>query len=283
LTAVQTHTLIFSGTVGASASTASIKSGVIVSLSGVASIPELVAEAYIYAATYILEVTIDGVGSLSDSLLKRSEYMAVEDIWNVGLSQLGVGLVDGQVDGSAQAALIDKIWDNFRQQFISDHAWNGCKTTEVLVPLADSNFKDTSRWAYVYTLPSDYIRALTLNGYPNQPKSSESVAWEIEIVANDSGTKSRCLVTNQSSAKLEYVFDVGDANIELLSPAMSHAAGLGLASFVGANFGKSASELALIEQKYREALLKAKGIDGQESSGKYFSPTELVDVRYRGG
>jgi len=252
---------------------------------------------YISAATHILSVTIDGIGDLDRStnrggvlsqrrnlFLKRSEYMAVEDIWNIGLTQLGVGQVTGQVDGTAQAKLIDAVWDDFRQQFISDHAWNGCKTTAVLTALVDSDFQDSTRWSNVFSLPSDYIRALALNGHPNQPKSSEEVQWEIEIVANTAATpvKTRCLVTNQATAKLEYVFDVGDAYIHLLSPAMRHAAGLGLAAFVGANFGKSASEIALIEQKYREALLKAKGIDGQESSGRYFSSTALVDVRYRG-
>jgi hypothetical protein len=252
---------------------------------------------YISAATHILSVTIDGIGDLDRStnrggvlsqrrnlFLKRSEYMAVEDIWNIGLTQLGVGQVSGQVDGTAQAKLIDAVWDDFRQQFISDHAWNGCKTTAVLTALVDSDFQDSTRWSNVFSLPSDYIRALALNGHPNQPKSSEEVPWEIEIVANTDAipVKTRCLVTNQATAKLEYVFDVGDDYIHLLSPAMRHAAGLGLAAFVGANFGKSASEIALIEQKYREALLKAKGIDGQESSGRYFSSTALVDVRYRG-
>jgi len=250
---------------------------------------------YISAATHILSVTIDGIGDLDRStnrggvlsqrrnlFLKRSEYMAVKDIWNIGLTQLGVGQVSGQVDGTAQAALIDAVWDDFRQQFISDHAWNGCKTTAVLTALVNSDFQDSTRWSNVFSLPSDYIRALALNGHPNQPKSSEEVQWEIEIVANTSDVKTRCLVTNQASAKLEYVFDVGDDYIHLLSPAMRHAAGLGLAAFVGANFGKSASEIQIIEQKYREALLKAKGIDGQESSGRYFSSTALVDVRYRG-
>ena len=112
-------------------------------------------------------------------------------------------------------------------------------------------------------------------------QSERNVMWEIELVANESGTKSGCIVSNQNTAKLEYVFDVGEANIDLLSAAMKHAMGMGLAAFVAPNFGKNASEVALIEQKYREALLKAKGVDGQESSGKYFSPTELADVRYR--
>lgn len=207
--------------------------------------------------------------------------MAIEEIWNTGLTQLGVGRVDSATDdNSAQAALLRAVWPNFRKQFISDHAWNGCKTTAQLTALPDSDFKDTTRWSNIFSLPSDYIRALTVNGHRNQPDNSESVMWEIEVVANTSGTKSRCLCTNQSTAKLEYVFDVGDS-VDLLAPAMKHAMGLAFGAFVAPNFGKSANEIALLEQKVKENLLKARGIDGQENSARYFSPSELVESRYR--
>jgi hypothetical protein len=240
-------------------------------------------ESYVASATYLISVTIDGVGDLTHNLLKRSEIVSVEEIWNTGLTQLGVGLVtSADNDVTAQANLLRTVWPNFRKQFISDHAWNGCKTTAALTALPDSDFKDTTRWGNVFSLPSDYIRALTLNGHPNQPAGSEHTMWEIEIVSNVSGTKSRCIVTNQQTAKLEYVFDVGDANTDLISPALKHAMGMGLAAFIAPNFGKSANEVSLIENKYKEALLKARGIDGQESSGKFFGPTELVESRYRG-
>ena len=62
---------------------------------------------------------------------------------------------------------------------------------------------------------------------------------------------------------------------------MKHAMGLALAAFVAPNFGKSANEIAILEGKVKENLLKARGIDGQENSARYFSPTELVESRYR--
>ena len=165
---------------------------------------------------------------------------------------------------------------------MSDHAWNGCKTTAALTKLANSDFKDTKRWGNVFSLPSDYLRALTVNGHPNQAGNAERVMWEIEIVSDTAGAKSRCICTNQSTAKLEYVFDPGDANIgTFLAPAMKHALGLAFAAFVAPNFGKNANEITMIEQKAREAILKARGIDGQESSGIFFGPSELVESRYR--
>ena len=69
--------------------------------------------------------------------------------------------------------------------------------------------------------------------------------------------------------------------MDLLAPAMKHAMGLAFGAFVAPNFGKSANEIALLEQKVKENLLKARGIDGQENSARYFSPSELVESRYR--
>tara|TARA_Y100000004_G_scaffold30825_1_gene32160 strand:+ start:2670 stop:3452 length:783 start_codon:yes stop_codon:yes gene_type:complete len=258
-----------------------LQSGVIIDLDDQSSFTVTASTANIQAATHIIEVVIDGVGDITENLLTRSQIVAVEEIWNTGLTQLGVGRVDSAAnDTSSQAALLRAVWPNFRKQFISDHAWNGCKTTAALTALPNSDFKDTTRWANVFSLPSDYIRALTLNGHRNQPDNSESVMWEIEVVANTSGTKSRCLCTNQSTAKLEYVFDVGDS-VDFLAPAMKHAMGLAFGAFVAPNFGKSANEIALLEQKVKENLLKARGIDGQENSARYFSPSELVESRYR--
>jgi len=260
-----------------------VQAKVVISLQGTGTVSDPTDVSRIESATYLISVTIDGVGDLTHNLLKRSEIMSLEEIWNTGLTQLGVGTVDSAVsDQTAQAILLRKVWDNFRKQFVSDHAWNGCKTTAALTALANSDFKDTTRWGNVFSLPSDYLRALTVNGHPNQAGNAERVMWEIEIVSDSAGAKSRCICTNQSTVKLEYVFDPGDANIgTFLAPAMKHALGLAFAAFVAPNFGKSADDITLIEQKAREALLKARGIDGQESSGIFFGPSELVESRYR--
>ena len=284
LTAVQTHDLAHAGSVESLTFEAILFSNPLHSLahSGFFVVYRQYNAIYAKRQTSI-SVTIDGVGDLAHNLLKRSEIMSLEEIWNTGLTQLGVGTVDSAVsDQTGQAILLRKVWDNFRKQFVSDHAWNGCKTTAALTKLANSDFKDTKRWGNVFSLPSDYLRALTVNGHPNQAGNAERVMWEIEIVSDTAGAKSRCICTNQSTAKLEYVFDPGDANIgTFLAPAMKHALGLAFAAFVAPNFGKNANEITMIEQKAREAILKARGIDGQESSGIFFGPSELVESRYR--
>ena len=115
-----------------------------------------------------------------------------------------------------------------------------------------------------------------------QPNNSMGQnAWEIEIVSNGSEppTLKRCLLSNENSVSLEYIMDIGNDNISLLSPLVTHACGLALAAHVATNFGKNPSEQQQLNQKAQDALLAAKGVDGQESSPRMFSTTSLLDVR----
>jgi hypothetical protein len=114
-----------------------------------------------------------------------------------------------------------------------------------------------------------------------QPNGSRGQnQWEIEVVSDgeSSPTLKRCLLSNEGTISLEYVMDIGD-NIGLLSPLIAHAMGLALAAFVATNFGKPPTEQAFIGQRAADALLAAKGVDGQESSPRMFSSTSLLDVR----
>jgi hypothetical protein len=89
------------------------------------------------------------------------------------------------------------------------------------------------------------------------------------------------LCTEESTARIEYVFDVRN-NIDLLGPLTQHAMGLSLAAFVATNFGKSASEIAQLEAQAKEAVTAAKGVDGQEGTPQMFGDTSLLRVRSLG-
>ena len=238
-------------------------------------------------STFEGEVIIDGIASLSAPLLTEGEVVTVVQIWNVALVELGVGTVGTTSDGSAQAILLNTVWDGgFRAQFLADHAWNGAKRTIGLTTFKDSSGDAVSpsgtRWSNAYDLPEDYLRALTINGLPMQPNGSRGQnQWEIEVVSDgeSSPTLKRCLLSNEGTISLEYVMDLGDVNIGLLSPLVAHAMGLALAAFVATNFGKPPTEQAFIGQRAADALLAAKGVDGQESSPRMFSSTSLLDVR----
>jgi len=230
--------------------------------------------------------TIDGIGSISAPLLTEGEAVTVVQIWNVALVELGVGTIGTTSDGSSQAILLNTVWEGgFRAQFLADHAWNGAKRTIDLETFNDSAGDAVApsgpRWAKAYNLPDDYLRALTINGLPMQPNGGMGQnQWEIEVVSDGATPPilKRCLLSNSGTISLEYVMDIG-ADIYLLSPLVAHAMGLALAAHVATNFGKPPTEQAYIAQRAADALLAAKGVDGQESSPRMFSSTSLLDVR----
>ena len=232
------------------------------------------------------EADIDGVGTIGAPLLQGADIVTITEIWNVALVELGITTVT-EVDSSPQAQLLSNVWNGgFRQQFLADHAFHGAKTTRSLSLFLDSSGDPVkpsgNRWSNAYELPTDYIRALTINGLAMQPNNSMGQnAWEIEIVSNGSEppTLKRCLLSNENSVSLEYIMDIGNDNISLLSPLVAHACGLALAAHVATNFGKNPSEQQQLNQKAQDALLAAKGVDGQESSPRMFSTTSLLDVR----
>jgi hypothetical protein len=229
---------------------------------------------------------IDGIGSISAPLLNEGEAVTVVQIWNVALVELGVGTIGTTSDGSSQAILLNTVWEGgFRAQFLADHAWNGAKRTIDLETFNDSAGDAVApsgpRWAKAYNLPTDYLRALTINGLPMQPNGGMGQnQWEIEVVSDGATPPilKRCLLSNEGTISLEYVMDIG-ADIGLLSPLVAHAMGLALAAHVATNFGKPPTEQAYIAQRAADALLAAKGVDGQESSPRMFSSTSLLDVR----
>ena len=234
----------------------------------------------------ITEADIDGVATIDGPLIRGADVVTITEIWNVALVELGISTVT-EVDTSPQAQLLSTVWNGgFRQQFLADHAFHGAKTTKELSLYKDSSGNaispSGSRWNSAYELPSDYIRALTINGLAMQPNSSMGKnAWEIEIVSDGATVPvlKRCLLSNEGSISLEYIMDIGNDNISLISPLVAHACGLSLAAHVATNFGKNPNEQAQLNQKAADALLAAKGVDGQESSPRYFSTTSLLDVR----
>lgn len=237
------------------------------------------------------EITLFGLGGLDLTLLTKDQAMSVLNIWNTALTSLGVTTIKAVDEGSPQQVLLTNVFPLFKQQFLADHVWNGAKKTKKLSSLTDNAgavVTPVSRWSYAYVLPTDAVRIWRLNGLENQPNYVGGFAnnlWEIESVVSDEGTANeattRCLCTDEGTATVEYVFDVPDANVgTLLSPLVKHAMGKALAVYVAQNFGKNSTEIAQLEALAKEAVLAAKGVDGQEGTPQIMSNTSLLGVRY---
>ena len=237
------------------------------------------------------EITLFGLGGLDFTLLTEDQAMSVLNVWNTALTSLGITTIKSTDEGSPQQVLLSNVFPLFKQQFLADHVWNGAKKTKQLSALTDNAgavVAPVSRWTHAYLMPTDAIRIWRLNGLENQPNYVGGMAinlWEVESIVTDEGTENedtrRCLCTNEGIAKVEYVFDVPDGKIgSLLSPLVKHAMGRSLAVYVAQNFGKNSTEIAQFEALAKEAVLSAKGVDGQEGTPQIMSNTSLLGVRY---
>ncbi|MEO2123382.1 MAG: hypothetical protein ABGY10_08660, partial [bacterium] len=233
-----------------------------------------------------LEVVIPGIATIVPGLLKEVQALAVLDIWNTALNTLGIATVADTVGSSPQQTLLTRVFPLFKKQFLTDHVWNGAKKTVDLVALTTTTTENAvlNRWDYAYQLPDDILRVWRLNGLENRPNhiggnpNIHTNIWEIEILTV-SGTKYRAFLTNQKEARIEYVFDVEDADISLLGSLTQHAMGMALAVYVATNFGKSANEIGQLDLMAKEAITAAKGVDGQEGTPQILGYTSLLGVR----
>lgn len=236
-----------------------------------------------------IEVVISGFAGVVSELLTEVDALAVIDVWNTALNTLGISTLT-EVEGSTpQQKLLSNVFPLFRQQFLSDHMWNGAKKTAKLIKLTTTETENPAlgRWDYAWELPDKALRIWRLNGLENRPKHIGGNAnidinrWEIEIITISSKNY-RALLTNESEATIEYIADINDAGVALLGPSTQHAMGMALAVYVATNFGKSASEIAQLDAMAKEAITAAKGIDGQEGTPQMFGNTSLLGVRYIG-
>lgn len=195
------------------------------------------------------------------------EYLSLLNIWNMAFTQLGVPTIDATTDTVSQAVIATNNWDLFKEQFLGDHAWNGAKKTVELSKFLNNDTTEVTpaaRWSYAFELPSDYVRALRINGKEMRPESKHWTGyglWEEEILTNNAGTTKRCIVTDQSTVFLEYIFLVADGDIVLLSGLTRTALALSFAAFLSSKFGKTPAEKMQLEQIAEEALRKARRAD----------------------
>ena len=240
-----------------------------------------------------LDIICEGIleGKSPPQLLTKEEALAIIDVYNIALNALGVGTLSGVNDGSPQATILNDTFDSFKRQFLTDYSWNGAKKTVALSRLQDYNSTDVKpvgdRWAYAYVLPNDYLRVLRINGYERYNNTQQHLenAFEIEVVnyatsATETANK-RCLLTEETSVNLEYIFEPTDDDLTtLLGSQTEHALGLSFAHYIARNFGKTPQEIAVLADEARRAITAAKGVDGQEKTQRLRPDLGLIESRY---
>jgi len=113
------------------------------------------------------------------------------DICNRALATLGDARISSLSEDSPQARLCNVIYDEVRENVLSDHPWN-CVTKRAR--LARSTTAPVYQYAYRYALPTDCLRVLSVYEAPE---------YQIE---------GKFLVTDSDDVYVLYVADVDDPN-----------------------------------------------------------------------
>lgn len=209
--------------------------------------------------------------------------MSIESIWNTALIHLGESTIASVSETSANATLLNTIWDDFFEEFLTDHPWSGANTTATLSTLVDSagdTVTPPTRWSYAYSLPSDFLQVLGVNSMARQAVTD--VQYELGFILVD-GLRTRALFTNTSTAELWYIADIGN-QITLLSPKVKAACGLLLAARVAPSFGKSEGEIQALTARAEATLADARALTSMQNTPRFFPETPLLASRkrYRG-
>lgn len=245
-------------------------------------------ETIAFFVTRYPEAVIISESDIANSPLLRGAEMSVLEVWNHAIVALGGARLTSINDNSRAVRIIAPVWEGFRRQWLMQNPWNGAKTARPLekflnsdaspvVPSGESSY----RWSYAYLFPDEedtrpYLHAIAING---RALRGDNRIFDVEVCENDEGTLKRCLVTNEPSVVLEYIFDTGDQNIDLLDAQTKFAMGLALAVHVAAQF-KATSNIDRLKQEAMEAAVEAKATDSQEGTGRRPQSNPLTDVRY---
>lgn len=279
----------FAGTAQATSSAAAAQIDVLREFSGTATAISSVPNTIPLTVGTTAETLIDEVESIVAPLCLLEDYLSLLDIWNTALIRLGVETLTTTNDSSSQATLLTRAWPLFKKKFLEDNVWDGAKTTATLTRFQNTvvpgDVSPPDRWTYAYNLPGApkaWLRSMRVNGKENRPGSKGTTfgLWEEEVVTNDNSVNQRCLVTDEATVNLEYIFLVDDNDLAtFLSADTQWAMGVALAAHVASNFGRSPTDIARLTGEAEAAVRAARRTDAQTGSKPMLSDFSLLESR----
>jgi hypothetical protein len=186
------------------------------------------------------------------------------DIWNLALSHIGDGDdVDQEDELSVEGEQCRKFYPIARDMVLERHNWDFAEKTTQLATLSETASR---QWTYRYSVPSDYIKAVTVAPDLNvltatwlteeqYRRQVEVWAKQFEIEADATGAYS--ILTNEYQAYLKYVYR--NENTASYSAGFIMSLSYLLASFLaGGPIVQSAKMAASMLQAYEYHLGQAR-------------------------
>jgi hypothetical protein len=168
--------------------------------------------------------------------------MTKTELANFALSQLGHGRIMDIDEASPVAEAIRSVWDLTRDATLRRREWNFASIRKVLVRLSTAPLFD---WTFAYQLPSDYIRAVTLNG---EAAGTSQATWDIE---------GDVLLSNSEKAELVYIRRV--EQVSAWDDGFQKAFATALSAAAAPSITQSMGLADRMEGKAEQAIVKAGG------------------------
>lgn len=183
------------------------------------------------------------------------------EICNRALDAIGARIITSLTDGTREAGLCARYYEQVRDDILRSHPWN-CATKRA--SLAASVTAPAHGFAYAYPLPSDCLRVVEVAG-----EDEDGGAWQVEAGS---------IVTDLTAPlNIRYIYRVEAA--VLLDPLLVSAIAARLAMELAQPLTGSAEMRQRMEQEFRTRLRAARSADGQEGTALRVGAEDFVRSR----
>lgn len=176
---------------------------------------------------------------------------------------LGGHPINAMDEPTDRARLASNIWPQLRDYVLRAHPWN-CAVKRVALP--PETTAPAFDWDYQFTLPADYMRALSVG------EAGAEVDFKIE---------SGKLLCNQNPALLRYIWRNDEPTTwdDMLVWAMTNA----MRAAMAYPTTQSASLSQTVNDALREVLKRARTVDGQDQTPDGLDYSPLMAARLGSG
>jgi len=174
---------------------------------------------------------------------------------------LGGQPINDLAEATDRARLASNLYPPVRNYVLRRHPWNCCIKRVVLAPDTETPAFD---WDYQYTLPADYLRAMSVG------EASMEVEFRIE---------SGKLLCDENPAMLRYVSR--NENPATWDDMLVWAMTVSMKAVMAYPITQSASMEQLIEDALKDVLKQARAVDGMEDSPETLGDSPLFASRFR--
>lgn len=169
------------------------------------------------------------------------------DICNLALDELGEAAITALDEGSPVANLCQRNYAPARDQVLRSHPWNFAVTRRRLARLSAA---PAFGFAYAYQRPTNWLRTISVHG---SAAGTDAPPYRME------GDR---LLSDAAEIYLRYIARTEDPN--QYDPLFVDALAMRIAARLAKAITQSTGEKERIEALYRDALRKARAVDGVE-------------------